>query len=41
MMEVILNGGISLNKNHQSNFAFTNAFTIKDKKMCHPSISNG
>ena len=41
MMEVILNSGISLDKNHQSNFAFTNAFTIKkDKKVCVIHLSS-
>ena len=41
MMEVILNSGINLDKNHQSNFAFTNAFTIKkDKKVCVIHLSS-
>ncbi len=41
MMEVILNSGISLDKNHQSNFSFTNAFTIKkDKKVCVIHLSS-
>ena len=41
MMEVILNSGISLDKNHQSNFAFINAFTIKkDKKVCVIHLSS-
>ena len=41
MMEVILNSGINLDKNHQSNFAFINAFTIKkDKKVCVIHLSS-
>ena len=41
MMEVILNSGINLDKNHQSNFAFTNAFTIKkNKKVCVIHLSS-
>ena len=41
MMEVILNSGINLDKNHKSNFAFINAFTIKkDKKVCVIHLSS-
>jgi len=41
MMEVVLNSGISLNKNLKSNFAFTNLFTIKkDKKVCVIHLSS-
>ena len=41
MMEVILNSGISIDKNHQSNFKFTNVFTMKkDKKVCVIHLSS-
>ena len=41
MMDAILNSGISLDKNHKSEFTFINAFTIKkDKKVCVIHLSS-
>ena len=41
MMDVILNSGISLNKNSKSDFTFTNTFTIeKDNKVCVIHLSS-
>ena len=41
MMDVILNSGISLNKNCKSDFTFTNEFTIeKDNKVCVIHLSS-
>ena len=41
MMEVILNSGINLDKNNESKFTFTNAFTIKkDQKVCVIHLSS-